>query len=119
MHFRRQTGQNRTEAKEEYVATCFLALTGFFNVSCITEKPLVATIGNVTITTVKIEKDQSIPCEDGELTDKDEAEGDDSDLDGEEESEEPPPQPPPPEEKQPRPPIKQYVVFLYTDWTIY
>lgn len=69
------------------------------------EKP-VTTIGNVTITTVKLEKDEKpISCEDPELSDKDEAEGDDSEL--EEDSEEPP-IPPAPEEKQQKQPIKQY-----------
>lgn len=67
-----------------------------------------ATIGNVTITSVKTEKEEKpVPCEEPEISDKDEAEGDDSELDSEEETEEPPSQPQLPEEKQPRQPIKQ------------
>lgn len=61
-----------------------------------------ATIGNVTITTVKVEKDEKpLQCEDGELSDKDEAEADESDLDSEDETEEPP------QQQEERPPIKQ------------
>lgn len=72
---------------------------------CFLEKP-VTTIGNVTITTVKVEKDEKpISCEDPELSDKDEAEGDDSEL--EEDSEEPPILPTV-EEKQQKQAIKQY-----------
>lgn len=74
----------------------------------ITEKAVVATIGNVTISAVKVEKEQQpIPCEEQEVSDKDEAEGDDSELDSEEDVEEPPPVPQKPEEKQARQPIKQ------------
>lgn len=69
------------------------------------------TIGNVTITAVKLEKEEPpVPCEEPEVSDKDEAEGDDSELDSEEDVEEPTEPVPPPqqtEEKQSRQPIKQ------------
>lgn len=49
------------------------------------EKPQeIPATSNVTITHVKIEKN-SVSCEEGEGSDKDEAEGDDSELDSEEE----------------------------------
>lgn len=68
-------------------------------------KPVSATIGNVTITTVKVEKEEKITvCDDPDLSDKDEAEADDSELDSEEETEEAAPQP---VVEQSRPPIKQ------------
>ncbi|KAK9692716.1 Ulp1 protease family, C-terminal catalytic domain [Popillia japonica] len=45
-------------------------------------------LANVTITQVKIEKPETLPGEDGEISDKDEAEGDDSELESEEDIEE-------------------------------
>lgn len=82
------------------------------------EKP-VATIGNVTITTVKVEKEEKpISCEDPELSDKDEAEGDDSEL--EEESEEQQPVVASPDEKQQKQPIKQYdLVLKFSNFQIF
>ncbi|KRT80658.1 Peptidase [Oryctes borbonicus] len=39
---------------------------------------------NVTVTQAKVEKVEGLPCEDGDASDKDEAEGDDSELESEE-----------------------------------
>lgn len=58
-------------------------------------------LANVTITQVKIEKPETLPGEDGEISDKDEAEGDDSELESEEDIEEVNPN---------NTPIKQYVI---------
>lgn len=42
---------------------------------------------NTTVTQVKIEKIETLPCNEGEASDKDEAEGDDSELESEEDDE--------------------------------
>ncbi|GJQ67547.1 hypothetical protein Trydic_g8358 [Trypoxylus dichotomus] len=51
------------------------------------KKKKLNTTGSVTITQVKIEKTETLPCEDGEASDKDEAEGDDSELESEDDIE--------------------------------
>lgn len=75
---------------------------------CFVEKSIQITINNVTIATFKTEKpEKPIVCEDSELSDKDEADGDDSELDSDDSEEPPPPVVTTTETLSKRPPIKQ------------
>nr|XP_022918733.1 uncharacterized protein LOC111427716 [Onthophagus taurus] len=69
------------------------------------QKKKLSSMGNVTITQIKMEKGDSPIC-DGELSDKDEAEGDESELESEEEIEEPKP-------SGVVPPLKQPCILIF------